>query len=64
METKPQWKSQTLIGLAIVVLPNVLRLVDNLFGTKLDNPDLTAICTVVGGVLGYNGRMNATVKLK
>jgi hypothetical protein len=64
MDTKPVWQSQTLIGIAILVIPSTLRLIDSWFGTRLDNPNIDTICTTIGTFLGVNGRLSATTKLK
>lgn len=64
MDTKSVWRSQTILGITILIIPNVLRLIDSWFGTKLDNPEIAAICTAIGGYLGVNGRLTATTKLK
>lgn len=57
METKPFYQSQTLWGLAVILLPNALKVIDAWFGTKLDNPSVDAFCATAGGFLGVNGRL-------
>ena len=64
-EAKAVWQSKTLYGVGILIIPNILRLIDSYFGTRLSNPEIDSICTTVGAFLGVKGRMDAgPLKLK
>lgn len=59
MNDKSPFQSKTYYGGAILILPNVLRLIDAWFGTHVSNPELDVICTTVGGFLVGKGRYDA-----
>lgn len=59
MNSKPFYQSKTLLGVGILVIPNVLRLIDSWFGTHCSNPELDTICVTIGTFLGVKGRTDA-----
>lgn len=59
MNSKPVLKSKTIYGIAILILPNVLRLCDGWFGTQMANAEIDNICMTLGGYLAVKGRADA-----
>ena len=63
MESKPSYKSETILGILVLVLGPIVAKYNLVFDAGIANELLALGSAIVGGIMGIHGRITARTRV-